>query len=111
MKLPILLILLLSGCTTFKKQPDSNTDNRNHTGINPYTVNEYPIAQQSQVKCFQGRIDEIISGNEATTIWYKLDTVAGLTTVRLPHTFPIKIKIVEKGFCYGYFDVTFKIGQ
>ena len=105
--LTLVLTVVLSGCTTIAKKPTNVVNNQNGTGINPYTVNEFPIAQQSQVKCYQGRIDEIISGNEATTIWYKLENMAGLTTVRLPHTFPIKIKVVEKGFCYGYFDVTF----
>lgn len=111
-KLIILFVFILSGCSQFgqtKQQSKSVnlTDNQNGTGINPYTITEFPVPQQQLTRCIVGQINEIISGNEATTIWYVTQNQVGLTNVRLPHTYPLKIKIVEKGFCYDYFDVTF----
>ena len=79
---------------------------QNNTNINPYTVNEFPIPQQSLSRCIEGMIDEIITGNEAVTIWYKASNVVGLSLIRLPHTYQLKIKLAPKGFCYDYFDVT-----
>lgn len=102
----ILLILsfLLSGCATL--QPRVVTPQiHNKTGIDPFSVTQFPLVSPTINKCLQGKVDEIIAGNEATTIWYTITNIVGLSSVRLPHTYPVKIKIVEKGFCYGFFDV------
>ena len=79
---------------------------QNNTSINPYAFNEYPVPQQSMSKCVEGAIDEIITGNEAITIWYKASNVVGLSLIRLPLTYQLKVKLANKGFCYDYFDVT-----
>ena len=110
----VVLVIVLSGCSTMNlkptpdKQPTKTDNSTNGTGINPYAIPAFPVPQKAITTCLQGRIDEIITGNEATTIWYKLVTISGLNSVRLPHTYPLKIKIVENGFCYDYFDVTFR---
>lgn len=105
----ILCFIVIGGCSQFGQSKPSKsmnvTDNQNSTGINPYMLNEFPVPQQSMTRCIVGQINEIISGNEATTIWYVTQNQIGLTNVRLPHTYPLKIKIVERGFCYDYFDV------
>ena len=106
---------MLTGCgTTFQntkptKPIESVSDvATNDTGINPNVLPTFPAPQQSITTCIQGRIDEIITGNEATTIWYQLTHISGLQTIRLPHTYPVKIKVGPDGFCYDYFDVTFR---
>lgn len=113
MKYTILIFIFLTGCSTFGSKPDNTSsqnvvDNQNGTGINPYVVNEFPTPQQKLIRCVEGRIDEIISGNEATTIWYVTTAQIGLQSFRLPHTFPVKIKMAEGAFCFDYFDVSFK---
>lgn len=111
----ILTALLLTGCGSFgnvkpqnQSQQPLSDKSTNDTGINPFVAPTFPIPQQSITKCLQGRIDEIITGNEATTIWYQLSNIMGLHSIRLPHTHPIKIKLAPDGFCYDYFDVTFR---
>ena len=117
MKIITLMLILatLVGCNSLTTKPTPRNQSHggfdvttNDTGISPNAIPAFPIPQQAITTCLQGRIDEIITGNEATTIWYKLVTTAGLNSVRLPHTFPLKIKVVENGFCYDYFDVTFR---
>ena len=93
---------MLNGCAVMPQKSPS----QNNTNINPYVVNEFPIAQQSMSKCIEGMIDEVITGNEAVTIWYKANNVSGLSLIRLPLTYQLKIKMGSKGFCYDYFDVT-----
>jgi hypothetical protein len=99
----LLPIIILNGCAMMSKQKPQTFNN---TSINPYKINEYPIARQTASRCIEGEIDEVISGNEAMTIWYKASNSIGLTSLRLPHTYQLKLKIATKGFCYDYFDVT-----
>ena len=100
----IILSLLLSGCATL--QPTTIQQTHNNTGIDPYSVPQFPLTTPTINKCIQGKVDEIIAGNEATTIWYTIANIIGLSSVRLPHTYPVKVKVVDKGFCYSFFDVT-----
>ena len=104
-KLILILGLFLNGCAVMPTKQDKSPS-QNNTNINPYAVNEYPIPQASLSKCIEGIIDEVITGNEAVTIWYKASNAIGLSIIRLPLTYNIKIKFASKGFCYDYFDVT-----
>jgi hypothetical protein len=110
MKYLSVLLFVLSGCSSFNHKTTNvnSVDVQNGTGINPYMVNEYPTPQRNLTNCISGKLDEVISGNEATTIWYIAENTVGLTSMRLPHTYPIRLKLFEKGFCFDYFDVTYK---
>ena len=100
-------VLILTGCNAFQgnTKPQPLTESQ-ATGIDPYTVVQYPIPQQLMTKCIKGQIEEIITGNEAVTIWFISGST--LNSIRLPHTYPLRIKFAnENTFCYDYFDVTF----
>lgn len=63
----------------------------------------YPSGEIRQSKCVKGEIDTIVSGPDATVIWYNSDGM--MLQLRLPLNHDVKIAVANGIFCYDYMHI------
>jgi len=88
--------LFLIGCSTLGGNKSTTPPD--------YVSHTYPTPQNNPSRCVTGKIDLMINGPLATTIWY-VDPQNQMVNLRLAHGKSLTIRFAGDTFCFDYFEV------